>query len=100
VKTVIFLSIVTASISFTVTETQIFKPFREWMKKKSPFLGKLFSCGYCLGHWVSFALVGIFRPPIIKIWWPLDYFLIALAVAWLSGMQWVLMCWFMERAGK
>jgi len=30
----------------------------------------------------------------------LDYFLTALVIAWLAGVQWVLMCLLMDKAGK
>jgi hypothetical protein len=102
-KTILYLSMVCASISFTVTETKLFKPLREGLKKKLPFLGDLFSCGYCFGHWVAFALVAVYRPRLFAAaasWWWLDYFLTALVMAWLSGLQWALMCWLMDKAGK
>ena len=99
-KIVIYLSFVTASISFTVTETKLFKPLREGLKKKISFLGNLFSCGYCFGHWVAFAFVAVYRPRLFEFWQFLDYFLTALVIAWLSGMQWTLMCWLMDKAGK
>ncbi len=99
-ETVIYLSFVTASISFTVTETKLFKPLREWLKKKSSFLGDLFCCGYCLGHWVAFVLVAIYKPKLFEFWWLLDYFLTAIVIAWLSGIQWALMCLLMEKTGK
>jgi hypothetical protein len=97
---VIYLSLVTASISFTVTETKLFSPLREWVHGRSKFFGELVSCGYCLGHWVAFALVVIYRPKLFDSWWLPDYFLMALIIAWLGGFQWALMCWVMERAGK
>ncbi|MCP5006358.1 MAG: DUF1360 domain-containing protein [Planctomycetes bacterium] len=99
-KNVIYLSFVTASISFTVTETKIFKPLREWLERKNSFLGELFSCGYCFGHWVAFTLVAIYHPKLFEVWWLLDYFLTALVIAWLAAFQWALMCWLMEKAGK
>jgi len=98
--TVLYISFVTASISFTLTETKIFKPLREWTKSKSSLLGKLISCGYCFAHWVAFALVATYQPKLFEVWWMLDYFLTALVIAWLSAFQWVLMCWLMEKAGK
>ena len=55
------LSLVTASISFAVSETRLFRPLREWVRGRSKFFGDLLSCGYCLGHWVAFALVVICR---------------------------------------
>jgi len=91
-REVILLSVVTASISFTVAEAKLFKPLREWGKRRSPFLGDLLSCGYCFGHWIAFALVAAYRPRLFEVWAPLDYFLTALAIAWLGGIQWALMC--------
>ncbi len=67
-KSVIYLSIVTASISFTVTETKVFHPVREWTKSKNGFLGELVSCGYCFGHWVAFVLVAIYRPKLFEVY--------------------------------
>lgn len=97
---VIYLSFAAASLSFTVTETKVFMSIREWAKSKKSFLGELLSCGYCFGHWVAFALVAIYRPRLFEFWWLLDYFLTAIVIAWLSALQWVLMCWLMEKAGK
>lgn len=99
-KDVAMLSIVTASISFTVTETKLFMPVREWVKKRNAFLGELLSCGYCFSHWIAFALVAIYRTRLFESWWLLDYFLTALVIAWLSGIQWATMGWLMEKAGK
>jgi hypothetical protein len=93
------LSVVTASISYTLAETKLFKPLREWALKKGRW-GELLSCGYCLGHWVAFALVAVYQPKLFDVWWPLDYFLTALVIAWLSGFQWVVMCILMGKAGK
>ncbi len=99
-ESVIYLSLVTASISFTVTETKLFKSVRERIYVWNSFLGELFSCGYCLGHWVALGLVIVYRPRLFNDLFLLDYFLTSLVVAWLSGFQWVLMCWVMDKAGK
>ena len=97
---VLYLSLVTASISFTVTETKLFKPLREWLKKKSAFLGELFACGYCFGHWVAFALVTAYKPRLFEFCRLLDYFLTAVVIAWLSAVQWIFMCLIMQKTGK
>ncbi|MCC6325510.1 MAG: hypothetical protein DCC43_14015 [Candidatus Brocadia sp.] len=97
---VIYLSLVAAAISFTMAETKLFKPMREWVKGKNSFLGWLISCGYCLGHWLAFALVAIYRPRLFDGCWLLDYIFTAIGIAWLAAFQWVLMCWLMEKAGK
>jgi len=99
-KLIIYLSLATASISFTVTETKVFLPLRECLKKKSPLLGELVSCGYCFAQWVAFVLGAVYRPRLFFAWWLLDYFLTALVIAWLSAFQWVVLCWLMAKAGK
>jgi hypothetical protein len=100
IEKVICLSFVTGSISYTFTETKLFRPLRDWTKNQNHFFGELFGCGYCVGHWVAFGLVAIYRPKLFETWWLMDYFLTALTIAWLSAFQWVLMCWFMNKAGK
>jgi hypothetical protein len=66
----------------------------------SRFFGELVSYGYCLGHWMAFALVGVYYARLFELWWPLDYLLTALVMAWLSAFQWALMCSLMLRSGK
>lgn len=97
---IIYLSLVTASLSFTVTETKLFLPVREWMRRQNALLGELLSCGYCFGHWIALALVILYQARLFKAWWPLDYFLTAVVVAWLAAFQWAVLCWVMEKAGK
>ena len=96
----LYLSLVTAALSFTVSETRLFKPWRDWLEGRSRFLGELFACGYCLGHWIALGLVAIYRPRLFEAWWPLDYLLTAIAIAWLAAFQWALLCWWMDKAGK
>ncbi|OGW36646.1 MAG: hypothetical protein A2X58_09380 [Nitrospirae bacterium GWC2_56_14] len=99
-ETVFYLSLVTASISFTITEMKLFLLFRQWAKERNSFLGELISCGYCFGHWVAFALVAVYRPKLFDAWSLLDYFLTALVIAWLAGLQWAVLCLLMEKTGK
>ena len=97
---VIYLSLVTASVSYTLSETKLFEPFRNWLTKRFNLLGKLFNCGYCLGFWIAFGLVAIYQPRLFSFWFLLHYFLTALVIAWLAGFQWILMCLLMNKAGK
>lgn len=97
---VALLSLVAASIAFTISETAAFAGMRERAKNWHPWLGKLASCGYCLGHWVALGLVTIYRPRLFEVWWLLDYLLTALIIAWLAAFQWAAFCWLMEKAGK
>ncbi len=97
---VIYLSFAVACIAFTVTETKLFAPFRQRMVSQGVLLGKLMSCGYCFGHWLAFLFTFIYKPKLFSFWPPLDYFVTAVVIAWISGLQWVLMCWFMKDTGK
>jgi len=99
-ESVIYFSLVSASISFTVTETKLFESFRARMHAWNSFSGELFSCGYCLGYWIALGLEAFYRPRLFNLWFLLDYFLTALVIAWLSAFQWAFMCWVMEKAGK
>jgi hypothetical protein len=98
---VLILSLVTASISFTVTETKLFKPFRDWAGRKGKFFGELSACSYCFGHWIAFGLVAVYKPILFNSAWRLlDYFLVALVIAWFSIFQVLILCWLMENVGK
>jgi hypothetical protein len=97
---ILYLSLVTASISFTVTETKLFKPLRDWAIAKNPFIGELLSCGYCFGYWVAFALVALFPARVFRSVPVLDYFCTAFIVAWVSAFQWIALCWVMQKTGK
>ena len=94
------LSIATGSMAFTLSEASIFAGLRARMNQWSKWLGKLLSCGYCISHWVAFPLVAIYRPRLFLAWWPLDYFLTALTIAWAAAFQWVALVRLMQRAGK
>ena len=100
---ILLLSTVTAAIAFTVTETKVFEPLRIWMKHSSEFFGKLFSCGYCLGYWVSFAILLLgYETPILFPNYHLifNYIFSWFLIAWLSGFQWIIMCYLFKLVGK
>jgi len=96
---IIWLSMASAAISYTVADAMIFKPLRQWMLKKNNFIGHLISCGYCFGFWVCFFLEIVFQPNLfdIKI---AGHILTAFIMAWMSGFQWILMAIAMKISGK
>ena len=97
----VLLSMVTACISYTVTEAAVFKPIRTWVDSRDKFIGKkLIHCGYCFGFYVALALEIIFKIRLFDTWIFLDYALTTFVIAWLSGFQWALMCCLMKYAGK
>ncbi len=66
VEQVVLFSLVTASIAFAISAAGLFEGMREQLILWNPWLGKLASCGYCLGHWISFGRVVIYQPRILR----------------------------------
>lgn len=62
----VVLSLAAASISFTITQTELFLPLRNVANKIGHMTGYLFHCFYCMSHWVVFAGVLIYRPILIN----------------------------------
>lgn len=96
----ILISMVTASISFTVTESKLFEAVRNFIRQKSVFFGELISCGYCLGYWIAFVIVVIYDFNVFNNILFIDYFFTGLIIAWLSAIQWLFMYLLMNMAGK
>ena len=59
------IAVASASVSMTVTQTEIFAALRAQAGKIHPLLGHLFSCFYCFSHWVVIAGVTLYRPVIL-----------------------------------
>lgn len=63
--TIVLLGLATATVSVTVAQSLIFKPFRSWVVQLRPakpdgefwFGGGLVTCPYCFGHWVAALFV-------------------------------------------
>lgn len=58
------LSLIVASVSFTISVTSIFKPVRAALSKIHPKVEELMHCPYCLGHYVTFALLLFVELPV------------------------------------
>lgn len=61
----IVVAMMSSCISITITQQEIFRPLRDWVKSKSNKLGHLISCFYCFSHWIVFIAILIYRPIII-----------------------------------
>lgn len=65
----VVLAIPIASISRTLAQEEIFREPREWCKKRSEACRRLlerkffyvFTCEYCLSHWVTFVVLLVTR---------------------------------------
>ena len=51
-------------ITVIVTESLLFAPLREAVRKRSRYLGELVSCFLCFGTWVGLALALVGRGPL------------------------------------
>jgi hypothetical protein len=66
--TLLALGVAAGAISFTITKTHITEPIRTHLKLRQwDMLHYLFSCPYCMSHWVSLGLV-IFAGPGLLHW--------------------------------
>jgi hypothetical protein len=87
----IILAIASASLSMTITQTEIFAPLRALALKSGHMIGHLFHCFYCMSHWVVIAGISVYRPIIISSgipiidWTVSAFFTIALS-AFFSGL--------------
>lgn len=52
-----FVSLAIASISYTISKTEIFISIRIFISKKSSWLTRLLNCPYCVSHWISIGMV-------------------------------------------
>lgn len=82
----LLLSLPVAAISVTITKASIFHPLRNWVAEHSEWVGKLFTCPYCMSHWVSFVLVACYQPRVFQLWWLLDLILSGFAVVAVSAL--------------
>lgn len=49
----LIMPLAVSAMSITLTKGKIFRTQRMWIKKRSSWLGGLFSCPYCMSHWIS-----------------------------------------------
>lgn len=89
------LSMVVASIAWTVTQEEIFREWREMCSEKSENCQSLlqrkffyvFTCEYCFSHWVTILILFITGFKILLADWR-GYFLAFFLLPWLAN-QWM-----------
>jgi hypothetical protein len=78
--TLLALGVAAGAISFTITKTHITEPIRTHLKLRQwDTLHYLFSCPYCMAHWVSLGLVILAGPGVLH--WAIE----TMALVGLSG---------------
>ena len=64
---ILFIALAGSTISMTLTKAMIFKPLRDKIKSKSDFFGDLFTCPYCMSHWVNLLLLELTQPSLLSL---------------------------------
>lgn len=59
------IAVASSSISYSITQTELFVPVRAWAQKLGHMIGYLFTCFYCMSHWVVFAGILIYQPILV-----------------------------------
>lgn len=54
---ILYLSLCTASVSYTITWAGIFEWLRNWVSRFGRWFDDLFHCPYCLGHYIALAIM-------------------------------------------
>jgi hypothetical protein len=91
----LILSLVVASIAWTVTQEKIFEEPREYMKRMSERASSIFvrkfcyvwTCEYCFSHWVTLAILLLTGYRLLIDDWR-GYVLAFFALPWLAN-QWM-----------
>jgi len=63
-------------------------------------LGNLLSCGFCLGHWLAMGAVLLTDVRVHIGGSAVDAVTTWLVLTWFAGVQWIVVCLLMQRAGK
>jgi len=89
----ILFSFVVASVSYFISCSQLTEMPRNWLHKvrrdwkPGVFFDELLDCPYCLGHWITIAIMLIFPMRLFGIFAPIDYIFTWLAISWMAGLQ-------------
>lgn len=63
--TLIILGMAASMIAIIITEANVFKSFRAWIRTKNQWLSRLLHCPFCTSVWVCFGLTAWYKPTIL-----------------------------------
>jgi len=90
--TLLGLSAMVSSMTWTVSKTKIFLPVRKEISRHSKIIGELVECPYCLSHYISSVVVlvslfyGILPFLFVPMWMGSIFY--TLTIVWLAAFQW------------
>jgi hypothetical protein len=77
----LIIALAGSAISMTLSKSEIFEKFRDWVVSKNDFLGKLINCPYCTSHYVNFTLLVLCNSEILKMFPPvINYVVVVFAM--------------------
>lgn len=87
----LMIALAAASLSMTITQTELFAPIRGWTARKNAMLGHLFSCFYCMSHWTVAAGMLLYRPALLQsgigfIDWLMTAFIVLTVATLINGL--------------
>ncbi|WP_054179533.1 DUF1360 domain-containing protein [Trabulsiella odontotermitis] len=65
-STCLMIALASASLAMTITQTELFTTLRAWATRINDLLGHLFSCFYCMSHWMVAGGMLIYHPSLLK----------------------------------
>lgn len=65
IQQIVVMALAVGTVSMTITKANIFEWLRNWIETKNDFLADLFSCPYCMSHWIALGLMFLYRPLIL-----------------------------------
>jgi len=65
ISQVVVMALAIGTVSMTITKASFFEWFRNWLEDHTDFLADLFSCPYCMSHWVALGVMFLYQPLIL-----------------------------------
>jgi len=62
---VVVMALAIGTVSMTITKANVFEWLRSWLEDRNDFLADLFSCPYCMSHWIALGVMFMYQPLLI-----------------------------------
>ena len=74
------MALAIGTVSLTITQADLFSWLRNWLGEHNEVIADLFSCPYCMSHWIALGVMFMYQPLVLDTGnhWP------DLAVSWFA----------------